>query len=86
MARKRKQPEPPEDEPIAAEASSSPPKRYPSRDRTKYLAVPASLYEMVKAYAEAQSDEDGKKSISWAARRLLRLGAAAEGFQPPKKS
>lgn len=46
--------------------------RYPSRKKTRYLAVPVHLYQAVEAYAKEHSRQDDEKSISWAARQLLR--------------
>lgn len=59
------------------------PKRYPSRENVKYLAVPAELYEALARFAKSKSDEDDKKSVSWAGRVALRKFLTQEGFWPP---
>lgn len=41
--------------------------------------VPGHLLAPLRQYAEEHSTEDEKKSISWAAKRLLRIGLSAEG-------
>lgn len=60
------------------------PKRYPSREKTRYVAVPAQIHEALKEYARKHSDQDDEKSISWAARRLLREALERAGLWPPK--
>ena len=58
-------------------------KRYPSRENTRYVAIPKALYEALEQYAKARSDEDERKSVSWAARVLIRRGLTDEKMWPP---
>lgn len=58
-------------------------KRYPSRENTRYLAVPRAIYEALERYARSRSDEDEAKSVSWAGRVAIRKFLTAEGFWPP---
>lgn len=74
-------PEPAPDEQPNDEAS----KRYPSRENVRYLALPVELYEAIGRFAQAHSDEDEKRSISWAGRRLVRKALSDEGFWPPPR-
>lgn len=60
------------------------PKRFPSRDRVRYVGVPLDLDELLTKYAEAHSTIDDQKSKNWAARVLLRKALAAEGYTAPK--
>jgi len=46
-------------------------KRFPSRDRVKYLGVPVAFHEALERYADAHSTEFDRKSVSWAARVLF---------------
>lgn len=55
------------------------PKRFPSRENTRYVGVSKALYDLIKQYADEHSSEDDVKSITWAAKRLLRIGLASEG-------
>ena len=70
MAKKRKPPEPDEQ-----------PGNVPlSRKNTRYLAVPADLYDRLDKYRASKSDEDDDKSMSWAARHALRRFLESVGF------
>jgi len=51
-------------------------KTYPSRANTKYIGVPADLYDEIKARADTQ-----ERSVSWLSRKLLRKALAED--QPP---
>lgn len=51
-------------------------KTYPSRANTKYIGVPADLYDEIKSRADSQ-----ERSVSWFARKLLRKALAEES--PP---
>lgn len=57
--------------------------RYPSRENVKYVAIPKALHEALERYAESRSDEDDKKSTSWAGRVAIRKFLTEEGFWPP---
>jgi predicted Zn-dependent protease len=59
------------------------PKRYPSRDKVRYVAIPLELHEALDKYAKDNSDEDNVKSISWAARVAIRRFLRSEGLLPP---
>lgn len=59
-------------------------KRYPSRENTKYVAIPLELHEALQAYADSRSDEDDKKSVTWAARVAIRKFLTDIGLWPPK--
>lgn len=74
MAKKRTPPNPPEP------PEEGPKKRYPSRDRIRYVAVPVHLYELLEKYASDHSDQDTQRSVSWAARRVVRIGLEQEGY------
>jgi len=56
-----------------------------SRKNTKYLGVPADLYEALDRYRVSKSDEDDEKSMSWAGRHALRKFLESVGFWPPAK-
>lgn len=58
-------------------------KRPPSRENTSYVALPKDLYKVLKRYADDHSDEDSKKSASWAARKAVRKFLTEEGYWPP---
>lgn len=64
--------------------TSGPKKRYPSRDNYKSLSLSKELYEGLQAYAESRSTEDDKKSVSWAARAIVRKFLSEQGILPPK--
>lgn len=49
----------------------TPKKRYPSRDKVKYLGIPLSFYAALERYAEQHSTPFDKKSVQWAARVLF---------------
>jgi hypothetical protein len=57
-------------------------KRYPSRENVRYVAVPLALHRALELYAEKHSNEDEKKSVSWAARVMIRRGLVGEGLWP----
>jgi hypothetical protein len=57
-------------------------KRYPSRENVRYIAVPLKYHEALERYAREHSNEDEKKSVSWAARVMLRLGLTGKGLWP----
>lgn len=78
MARKKKSDDAPNTENQVSKRT------YPSRAKTRYIAVPEELHDALAAFAESRSDEDEKKSISWAARVALRKFLTSEGFWPPK--
>jgi hypothetical protein len=61
-----------------------PAKRYPSRDKIRYVGIPVELHEALEQYAQSRSDEDDVKSISWAARVCIRRFLTDEGFWPKK--
>jgi hypothetical protein len=63
-------------------------KRPPSREKLRYVALPLDLHAALVEYAADHSDEDDDKSISWAARVLLKKALTAEDRWPrkPKKS
>jgi hypothetical protein len=46
--------------------------RYPSRENTKYLAVPKEWYELLEEYAKERSDADTAHSVAWAGRVAIR--------------
>ena len=71
---KRKKPDQPE--------SSPAPERPPSRENTRYIAIPLDLYEALQRFAESRSDEDDKKSISWAGRVAIRKFLIDNDFWP----
>lgn len=50
---------------------------------TFQVGVPLELYEALRRYAQAHSDEDLTRSISWAGRRGLEKFLETEGFWPP---
>jgi hypothetical protein len=60
-----------------------PKKRYPSREKTRYVALPRDLYAVLEQYAKSRSDEDDQKSVSWAARVAVRRFLSGEGLWPP---
>ena len=60
-----------------------PKKRYPSREKTRYVALPLELYEALEGYAAKRSDEDDTRSVSWAARVAIRRFLVGEGLWPP---
>lgn len=80
MAKKKPKPDQP------SEVGGSEKKRYPSREKTKYVAIPKALYEALESYAKSRSDEDDTKSISWAARVAIRNFLQEAGHWPPKQS
>lgn len=77
MGRKKK-PMPP-----AAPEQVAKPKRFPSRERVKYVALPTNFIQALNDYADEHSDEDDAKSASWAARALIRKALLAEGKAVP---
>ena len=60
-------------------------KRYPSREKLRYVAIPVELHEALQRFAASRSDADDEKSVSWAARVAIRRFAVAEGLIPPPK-
>lgn len=48
-------------------------KTYPSRANTKYIGVPADLYDEIKSLADEQ-----ERSVSWLARKLLKKAMAEQ--------
>jgi hypothetical protein len=68
------------DENAAAKA-----RRYPSRDRVRYVGVPLDIDELLAEYAKVHSTIDDVKSKNWAARVLLRKALAAEGYGAGKR-
>lgn len=80
MAKKQNKP--------AATSDAEEQKRYPSRENTKYVALPINLYRALEQYAKDHSTEDDDKSISWAARVAVRKFLTEEGVKipPPPKS
>jgi len=65
-----------------ASDDQSPKQPYPSRLNTKYVGIPASLYDEIKARADSE-----ERSVSWLARKLLRkaLDADQQTSPPPQK-
>ena len=61
----------------------TPRKRYPSREKTRYVALPLDLYAVLEQFARSRSDEDDQKSVSWAARVAVRRFLTGEGLWPP---
>lgn len=55
-------------------------KRPPSRENTRYVGVSLALHELLQKYADEHSTEDDRKSLTWAAKRLLRIALSAEGY------
>ena len=43
-------------------------KRYPSRDRVRYVGLPLSLHDWLTEYANGHSTEFDKKRVTWAVR------------------
>jgi hypothetical protein len=80
MAKRKKKPDDAVPEPIDPGAGK---KRYPSREKTRYVALPLDLYEVLEKYAKSRSDEDDQKSVSWAARVAVRRFLTGEGLWPP---
>jgi hypothetical protein len=72
----------------SGDTSGQPPeggkKRHPSREHIRYVALPLELHQALERYAESRSDEDDKKSVSWAARVAVRRSLTDQGFWPPK--
>lgn len=60
-------------------------KKYPSRERVKYVGIPAAMYDELERYARDHSTEIDEKSISWAARLAIHRFLTAEGRWPPKQ-
>jgi hypothetical protein len=58
------------------------PKRFPSRENTRYVGIPLELYRALEKFAEAKSDQDDRKSVAWAARRAIRKMLTDEGLLP----
>ena len=54
--------------------------RPPSRENTRYVGLPLTLYTALQKYAEDHSDEDTKKSASWAARVAIRRFLKDAGY------
>lgn len=81
MAKRANKPEQP-----AEPSPDDGPKRYPSRENTRYVGLSVELYELVKKYAADHSDADEEKSISWATKRLIRKALTAEGYIKPPQS
>lgn len=82
MAKKPPSPDQPEDASTgSAQPSDGEQKKRPlSRENTRYLALPVKLYELLEQYAADQSDEDTKRSISWAGRKAVRKFLEEEGY------
>lgn len=57
---------------------SEPAKRYPSRDRTKYVAIPLEEWAQLKALADEQD-----RSVSYMAKQAVRKLLAEVGRWPP---
>jgi hypothetical protein len=71
-----------------AESDPNPPggpgkRRYPSREKVKYIAIPAEMHAALEKYALSRSDEDDQKSINWAGRVAIRRFLTQEGLWPP---
>jgi hypothetical protein len=82
MAKKKTPSQQPPSEEAPDEGAS---KRYPSRDKVRYVALPLNLHTVLEQYARDHSDEDDEKSISWAARVLLKKALTTEKRWPPPK-
>lgn len=58
---------------------------YP-KENTRYVGISLALYQAIQEYADEHSTEDDQKSITWAAKRLIRIGLASEGQgEDPRK-
>lgn len=76
MARKKKSDD-------ASNTEQNVPKpKYPSRTKTRYVAIPKDMHDALVRYAQSRSDEDDRKSVSWAARVAIRKFLTAEGLWP----
>jgi len=57
-----------------------------SRKNTKYIGIPAEMYEALDRYRLSKSDEDEEKSMSWAGRHAVRKFLESVGFWPPPQT
>lgn len=55
----------------------------PRKDTT--VNIPRDLHDALLCFAKAKSDDDDRKSLSWAARHLLRKALTEAGFYPLPK-
>jgi len=62
-------------------SGGEPGKRYPSRDRIKYVGIPVEMYAVLEEFA--RRDGNDPRSVSWAARLMLREILTAKGLWPP---
>lgn len=56
--------------------------RPPSRENTRYVAIPLGMYNGLAAYAKSRSDADDTKSVSWAGRVAIRRFLVENGINP----
>lgn len=57
-------------------------KRYPSREKLRYVGVPLDIDALLVQYATDHSTVDDVKSKNWAARVLLREILSSKGYKP----
>lgn len=81
----KKKPQKPVEETPPVEATATPKKSYPSREKVKYVGIPAAMYDALEQYAAEHSTEIDNKSISWAARAAVHEFLKAKGYWPPPK-
>jgi hypothetical protein len=56
------------------------PKRYPSRENTRYVALPLSMYEILESLGARE-----ERSTSWIARKAIREFLERQKLLPPQQ-